>query len=161
MPILTVDDLAPFADIDPAKAAAMIADAESMAALAAPCITNPEFAARTDLAGALRAVLRRAVLRWNDAGTGAVTQVGAGPFQQTTAQGTNNPKTLFWPSEIEQLRDLCASFNNTKSEGAFSVDTAVHVGSIHQPWCALHFGANYCSCGADIAGFPLYEGGAA
>ena len=38
MAILTPADLAPFADIDPAKAEAMIEDAEAMAALAAPCI---------------------------------------------------------------------------------------------------------------------------
>lgn len=29
----------------------------------------------------------------------------------------------------------------------------------HRPWCALAFGATYCSCGADIAGHPIYEGG--
>lgn len=28
----------------------------------------------------------------------------------------------------------------------------------HQPWCNLAFGATYCSCGADIAGYPIYEG---
>ncbi len=42
--------------------------------------------------------------------------------------------------------------------GAFSVDTT-GADSIHQPWCNLAFGALYCSCGADIAGFPLYEYG--
>lgn len=31
--------------------------------------------------------------------------------------------------------------------------------SIHRPWCSLNFGANYCSCGADIAGESIYEGG--
>lgn len=41
--------------------------------------------------------------------------------------------------------------------GAFSLDMAGACGSIHQPWCSLAFGALYCSCGADIAGFPLYE----
>lgn len=31
----------------------------------------------------------------------------------------------------------------------------------HMPWCALAFGAAYCSCGADLTGYsyPLYEGG--
>lgn len=28
----------------------------------------------------------------------------------------------------------------------------------HRPWCNLAFGANWCSCGADIAGEPIYEG---
>lgn len=40
--------------------------------------------------------------------------------------------------------------------GAFSVDTAP-CGSVHALACALYFGATYCSCGADIAGFALYE----
>lgn len=42
------------------------------------------------------------------------------------------------------------------SKAAFTIDTAP-CGSIHQPWCALAFGATYCSCGADIAGYPIYE----
>lgn len=44
------------------------------------------------------------------------------------------------------------------SGGAFSVDT-VPCASVHQPWCNLAFGATYCSCGADLAGFPLWEYG--
>jgi hypothetical protein len=39
---------------------------------------------------------------------------------------------------------------------AFTIDTAP-TGGWHQPWCALYFGALYCSCGTDIAGFPIYE----
>ncbi|HET8556188.1 MAG TPA: hypothetical protein VFL58_02640 [Gaiellaceae bacterium] len=38
---------------------------------------------------------------------------------------------------------------------AFAIDT-LSAGSTHAPWCSLAFGANYCDCGADIAGFPLY-----
>jgi hypothetical protein len=41
--------------------------------------------------------------------------------------------------------------------GAFSVDTAPCGLGVHSPVCSLVFGASYCSCGADIAGFPLYE----
>lgn len=41
--------------------------------------------------------------------------------------------------------------------GAFSVDTVSSTGGAHLPWCALAFGATYCSCGADIAGFPIFE----
>lgn len=39
---------------------------------------------------------------------------------------------------------------------AFSVDTTP-CASIHAEVCALRFDASYCSCGADIAGYPLYE----
>lgn len=44
------------------------------------------------------------------------------------------------------------------SSGAFAIDT-LGPASIHQPWCSLNFGATYCSCGADIAGYPIYEAG--
>jgi hypothetical protein len=44
------------------------------------------------------------------------------------------------------------------SSGAFSVDM-LGGSTIHLPWCGLMFGASYCSCGADIAGRPIYEGG--
>ena len=42
---------------------------------------------------------------------------------------------------------------------AFAVDMLRVRGSVHYPWCSLTFGALYCSCGADIAGHPIYEGG--
>ena len=43
-----------------------------------------------------------------------------------------------------------------ESQGAFSVDM---VGGfvVHLPWCTLMLGGNYCSCGVDIAGTPIYE----
>ena len=44
------------------------------------------------------------------------------------------------------------------NEGAFSVDM-IGFASMHLPWCALAFGAVYCSCGVDIAGVPIFEGG--
>ena len=46
----------------------------------------------------------------------------------------------------------------TGSSGAFSVDM-LGAAAIHLAWCSLMMGAGYCSCGADIAGVPIYEGG--
>lgn len=45
--------------------------------------------------------------------------------------------------------------------GAFSITPARPSGGGHQPWCALAFGATYCSCGADLTNYqyPLYEWG--
>jgi hypothetical protein len=43
-----------------------------------------------------------------------------------------------------------------ESLSAFTIDTAP-IGSGHAPWCSVVFGANYCSCGFDIAGYPIYE----
>lgn len=40
--------------------------------------------------------------------------------------------------------------------GAFSIDRAPSRSSRHQPWCSLAWGAS-CSCGANLAGFPLWE----
>ena len=47
---------------------------------------------------------------------------------------------------------------NDVGGGAYSVDTLAN-GGRHMPWCAINFGALYCSCGVDIAGTPIYEGG--
>jgi hypothetical protein len=110
---LTPDDLAPFADIPEAKAQAMIADAEAMAVLAAPCISDPSFLGFD----AVKAVLRGAILRWNDAGSGEVTQVTSGAFSAGFVQTPR--KSLFWPSEIQQLQELC----RTNVRQAFSIDT--------------------------------------
>jgi len=45
-----------------------------------------------------------------------------------------------------------------EASGAFSIDM-VGAASVHLPWCTLMFGGNYCSCGVDIAGYPIFEGG--
>lgn len=42
---------------------------------------------------------------------------------------------------------------------AFSFRPTGSGSSVHLPWCSLLMGALYCSCGADIAGAPLYEQG--
>ncbi len=142
-------DLAPFADIDPAKAAALIDDAIAMAAMIAPCILSDDFTQEA----AAKAILRGAILRRNDAGTGALTQRQAGPFGESidTRQAWRG---WFLPAEAEQLRKLCSSGGS----GAYSVDT-VACATAHSETCSLVFGAVYCSCGADIAGQPIYGGG--
>lgn len=96
-------------------------------------------------------VLIGAIKRWFEAGVGAFQQQTAGPFSVSTDTRQRTGYNL-WPSEIEQLQDICKQ----ESSGSFSVDTAPS-GSWHSPICALAFGAAYCSCGADIAGFALYE----
>lgn len=116
MVTLVVDDLLPFApEIDPDKAAVMIEDALALAVAAAPCITDPEF----EHAGAAKAIIRGAILRWNDAGSGAVTQLSAGSFQQTI-DNRSERKRMFWPSEITDLQRLCG---DRRVGGAFTIDT--------------------------------------
>lgn len=160
---ITPDDLSPFASIEDAKAEAMIADAEAQAILTAPCLptltvvpddeTPEQEAARLAKLAAIKSILRSSILRWNDSGSGAVQSQQAGPFGQTLDTRVQR-RGMFWPSEIDQLESMCAS----ASSGAFSIDTAP-CGSVHLPWCSLAFGATYCSCGTDIAGYPIYEMG--
>lgn len=118
MDLITVDDLTPFATIDEDKAADMVIDAIALATLSAPCLADSDL---TDLQVAqAKAVLRGAVLRWNDTGSGAVTSNTAGPYAQTI--DTRQPRrTLFWPSEITALQRIC---QGTDDGSAFSVDTA-------------------------------------
>lgn len=56
------------------------------------------------------------------------------------------------------LDEWWALLGLTESKGAFSVGM-VATGTYHLPWCSLAFGAVYCSCGVDIAGTPIFEGG--
>jgi hypothetical protein len=99
---LEPSDLTPFATIDEAKAQAMIDDALALAARVAPCILTDTF----EYAAAAKAILRGAILRWNDSGSGALQAQTAGPFGQTL-DTRQVRKGMFWPSEIEQLQELC------------------------------------------------------
>lgn len=148
---IAADDLTPFAAIDSAKAEAMIADAEATALLVAPCLYDPAIIPETR--AAVRAILRAAILRWEEAGNGSVSQQTAGPFSQST-DTRQVRKGMFWPSEIEQLQAICQPART--SGGAFSVIPA-RTTSAHLPWCDLAFGGTGCSCGTAIAGHPIYE----
>lgn len=117
---LVPDDLTAFADIDPAKAATMIADAQAMATLAAPCLSTPEFQSDETRVAAVKAILRGALIRWHEAGSGVVAQQSAGPFAQTL-DTRQQRRGMFWPSEIAQLRDICSAFSGG-SGGAFMID---------------------------------------
>lgn len=122
MTYIVTGDLAPFANIDSAKAVAMIEDSEAMAVLAAPCIATVEFLADAPKMAAVRAILRGAILRWDTAGSGAVTQhsTTAGPFTKSETIDTTTPRrAMFWPSEVAELRGLCG----TSGLRAFELDT--------------------------------------
>ena len=146
---LTPTDLEPFADIPQAKATAMIEDAMALAARVAPCITEDTFTHEA----AAKAILRGAVLRWHEAGTGALQArtVGSVSEQMDTRQ---TRRGMFWPSEITELERLCADSSND----AFAIDTVPTDGiAVHADTCALNFGATYCSCGAVLTNaLPLY-----
>ena len=140
---LTEADLSPFAEIESDKAQAMIDDALALAKSAAPCLKDDDL--DSDTAAAAKAVLRGAILRWNDSGTGVVTQQVAGPFQQTV-DTTHARRSLFWPSEIEALQKLCRDLRGTS--GAWDYDTISSDMKIHTEGCDVYFGLG-CNCRAE------------
>jgi hypothetical protein len=112
-----------------------------------------------DVLSEARLILVGAIKRWSEAGSGALSQETSttGPYSTTRTVDTRQ-RTGFnlWPSEITQLQELCKSGGTA---AAFSVDTAPAQSGRHLPWCSASLGATFCSCGADIAGVPIYEGG--
>lgn len=129
----------------------MIDDAEARALLAAPCLAVPGDLTE-DQRKAVKAILRGALMRWSDAGTGVVQSESSGTLS-TTVDTTIVRRGLFWPSEVAELQKICSDGQSGK---VFAVDTA-GFGPVHADACSVNFGAAYCSCGADIAGFPLWE----
>lgn len=161
MAFLQPTDLAPFADIADAKAKAMIEDAEATAATVAPCITESGFLEDDTRVAYVRAVIRGAVLRWNESGSGAYQAQTAGPFG-VTMDTRQERRGMFWPSEISQLQDACKRYRGGGGSKAYSVPIGRGDSfAAHSDVCDLVFGGLRCSCGSNINGFagPLYEGG--
>ena len=139
----------------------MVAGANAKASRVAPCLVEAlEAAAPTAAQSAAldeaRLILVGAVQRWAQAGSGALQQQSAGIFAQTIDTRQRTGFNL-WPSEISDLQAVCSDGPTGRS--AFSIDTAPTASaSAHLAWCALNFDATYCSCGVDIAGYPIFEG---
>lgn len=157
---IIVDDL-PTAIQSAELVDAMVAGANAKASRVAPCLVVAVAAgapteAQVDALAEAKLVLLGAVKRWVDAGSGALSAQVAGPFQQTLDTRQRTGFNL-WPSEINDLQAICKGLSETPSRAAFSIDTAGTYGTVHAESCSLAFGALYCSCGADIAGFPLFE----
>jgi hypothetical protein len=60
---------------------------------------------------------------------------------------------------VEILDEWWALLGLVETSGAFAVDQLGGSSTRHIAWCTLMLGGNYCSCGADIAGYPIYEAG--
>lgn len=75
-------------------------------------------------------------------------QESAGPFSQTFKPV--NPSGDFYLTKAEK-----SALKGPQK--AFGVQIAGACATIHLAWCSLSLGAAYCSCGADIAGEPIYE----
>lgn len=132
----------------------MVDGANARATRVAPCLSGTGDTAPTaDQLAEAKLVLVGAIQRWVDAGSGSVQSQTAGPFGMTVDTRQRGGWRL-WPSEISDLQAICKS---SDPAGIFSVDTAPPLCGTHSAICAVAFGAAYCSCGADLAGFPLYE----
>lgn len=95
----------------------MIEDAEAMALLAAPCLNDGTVALTPVQVSAVRAVLRGALMRWDDAGSGAKQSVSTGPFSETIDTSVTR-RGMFWPSEITNLQSVCGN----GQAGMYSLD---------------------------------------
>jgi hypothetical protein len=152
--IIVVDDL-PSGIRSNELAQTMVDGANAKASRVAPCLASTDPVPTADQLAEARLILVGAVKRWAEASSGAFQAEQAGPFAVTMDTRQRVGFNL-WPSEIEALQSICSTADTS---GAFSLDTAPSLDGIHAPWCALAFGATYCSCGADIAGYPIYEVG--
>ena len=112
------EDLAHFATIPEAKAAAMIADAEAKAILAAPKLATT--ALEPQQLAQVKAILRDAILRWNDRGSGALTQTSVGQVSIST-DTRYSTRNLFTEAELDLLRAIAAD-DGAQAGGAFAVD---------------------------------------
>ena len=130
---ITVADLQPFSpNIDVTKAQAMIDDALALAARVAPCINDDAFA----YPDAAKAIIRGAILRWDEAGSGAAVQQSAGPFGQTI-DTRQQRRGMFWPSEINDLTALCSSSSTSYTTSLAGPDAGAGYWSQPNVWTPL------------------------
>lgn len=103
---LIADD---FADHDlpvkPGRLAALIEDSLATAVMHAPCLAGADLTDAT--AAAAKAILRAAVVRQAESGSGALQSETFGSHSYTL-DNRQQRTGAFWPSEIAQLQALCA-----------------------------------------------------
>lgn len=150
--------LSPFDDeLTEAEATPMIRSAWARAISIAPCL-GTGFDELTDVQKEIVCdVLRGAILRWADRGSGAVAQRNAGDYGETLRGGSTG---LFQPDEIRDLQDVCSE--HKRRGRATTIPTGDNRGMVtqHADWCAVNFAAGalapgvgtpvFCDCGADL-----------
>ena len=129
MPIITPNDLAPFATIVDGAAKELIADVEAEVMHIAPCLADPDLQLNEQDKAWLKARVRKIALRWNDSDSGVKQRTqSAGEFSESVTYETTGHRTL-WKSEIADFVSLCKKLKpdepSTGSVGTFcQYDTA-------------------------------------
>ena len=95
------------------------------------------------------AVVRRA-MEASVGGGANQASIAAGPF--SVSQSPANPHGDFYLTRNEKYA------LGRGRQKAYGMPVGGGGAVSHRPWCSLMFMAEYCSCGADIAGEPIYEG---
>ena len=122
--IITVDDL-PVSTQKAELVETMVDAVNARATRVAPClgydgVLDTEPLPSDELLAEAKLVLIGAVKRWTESGSGALQSQTAGPFGVTVDTRQRTGYHL-WPSEIEQLQELCREVSSTG--GAFTIDT--------------------------------------
>lgn len=74
----------------------------------------------------------------------------------TVDDGTTSKSYRSGKGRVVILDEWWTILGLTDPQGAFAIDM-VSRSTVHLPWCTLTLFGSYCSCGADIAGHPIYE----
>ena len=110
-----------------------------------------------DLADTVKDVLSAMVTRVirNPEGIRQRQETDGGFTGSITFSGDTPGELYLTDSERDSLREP----DKPRIGQAFNVALAPAGCGIHVPWCDLLLGGNTCSCGAVVAGYPIYERG--
>lgn len=134
--------------------------AERMVRREVPSVPDRLAEDEPDLLDTVRDVVAAMVTRVfrNPSGHRSVTgQETTGQFSgtNTITFGGDNPGAL---ELLDDERDALKPPSSRRTGQAYSIGMGgVHY-SRHLPWCSLYFTGEWCSCGVDIAGRPIFEG---
>lgn len=97
------------------------------------------------------AVVRRSMESAIPSGLTGLTESAGGVSVQMQA---SNPSGDFYLTKQEKI-----ALGDNGKQKAYGGNATGGSHVEHRPWCNLMFLASYCSCGADIAGEPIFEAG--
>lgn len=156
-PFATADDLVarwrPLSESEQATAEALLADASAMIRAERPGIDELLAADPPGMDPSLPrmvacAMVKRAMIGIDTGGASSVQQT-AGPFSKSTSFANPAGDLYFTRQERQAL--------GGRAQRAFTVAISGEHQPVHLPWCSVTWGAP-CSCGADLAGEPIFEG---